>query len=306
MAISVQNVTTHGLQDLSGSSASSFTVTKRLVSDDALDMTDATDLAAIKAAAFGDPLDALVTLTDSNPVGRHRLRQTNVVPVAGSGAKVFDCVGKFDSLYTWVKWNDGASDQAQLALPVEIELDSTPRSVVMYRTGSFTTSPSANLTTTSDIGGTKVDYASKPVPAQIPQMRTKVSLIFDCGRSGSTLVSAYDRIASITGTWNSATFLHWSANTVFCESANISHVRDEIYRTTYIFVWDQWYSCDQIPKTDVWGKYSVDANGSASTVTWKSQYRSTYDHNNIFSDQPVPNLAKWWARKGTWEGWDGT
>ena len=70
MAISVQNVTTHGLQDLSGSSASSFAVTKRLVSDDALDLTDATDLAAIKAAAFGDPLDALVSLTDSNPVGR--------------------------------------------------------------------------------------------------------------------------------------------------------------------------------------------------------------------------------------------
>jgi hypothetical protein len=296
MAITVQNVTMNGVQLNAGGAGSSFTVTKRLVSDKPIDLKVAADVADLKTAAFGDPLDPLVAVTNASDVGRMRLRTTSIVPVPGSASKVFDVVGKYDQLYTWMDISGGT---AALALPVEVEFDATPRSVIMYRTGTFTTSPTADLNTTTDIGGTKVDYASKPVPALIPQMRVRVSLILDVGTTGMTLVSAYDRIATATGKWNGSSFLHWSANTVYLETASVSAIRDEYYRCTYNFVWDFWKACEQVPKTDVNGRAAVDSNGSANTVTWKSQVRGTYDHNLIFNDQPNSTLAKQIALEGS-------
>jgi hypothetical protein len=299
MAITVVSTTMNGWQDSSGSSAPSATVTKRLVSDTALDLKVAADLATLKASAFGDPLDQYVTPpTNANPCGRMRLRTVGVVPVAGGSNKVFDAVGKYDQLYVWMDITAGAGTAA-LALPVEVEFDATPRSVILFRTGTFGTAPAADLNTTADIGGTKVDYASKPVPGLIPQMKVRVSLLLDVATSGMTLVSAYDRIATASGKWNSTSFLHWAANTVYLETATVSHVRDEYYRCTYNFVWDFWKGCEQVPKTDVHGKAAVDSNGQSQTVTWKSQVRGTYDHNLIFNDQPNPTLAKQMALEGS-------
>jgi hypothetical protein len=299
MAITVQNITMNGYQENSPAGASSVTVTKRLVSDTALDLKVAADLATLKAAAFGDPLDSYITTpTNANPVGRMRLRSVGVVPVVGGSNKVFDAAGKYDQLYSWMDISPGGGSAA-LALPVEVEFDATPRAVIMFRTGTFSTSPSADLNTTGDIGGTKVDYASKPVPALISQMRVRVGLMIDVATTGMTLVSAYDRIATATGKWNSTSFLHWASNTVYLETATVSHVRDEYYRCTYNFVWDFWKACEQVPKTDVHGKAAVDSNGQAQTVTWKSQVRGTYDHNLIFNDQPNPTLAKQMALEGS-------
>lgn len=298
MAITVQNVTMNGVQLNAGGTGSSFTVTKRLVSDTAIDLKVAADVATLKAAAFGDPLDPLVTVTNASDVGRMRLRTTSIVPVPGSASKVFDVVGKYDQLYTWMDISAGGG-VAALALPVEVEFDATPRAVIMYRTGTFGTAPTADLNTTTDIGGTKVDYASKPVPALIPQMKVRISLILDVATTGMTLVSAYDRVATASGKWNSASFLHWAANTVYCETANVSAIRDEYYRCTYNFVWDFWKACEQVPKTDVNGRAAVDSNGSANTVTWKSQVRGSYDHNLIFNDQPNATLAKQMALEGS-------
>jgi hypothetical protein len=299
MAITIQSTTMNGFTEAATGAASGFTVTKRLVSDADIDLKVAADLATLKAAAFGDPLDSLVTGTDANPVGRMRLRQTSVVPVAGGRNRVFDAIAKYDQLYTWMDISAGGGSAA-LALPVEVEFDATPRPVLLYRS-PYTTSPAANLNTTTDIGGTKVDYASKPVPGTVPQMRARISLIVDVSRpaQGMSLNGIYDRISSSTGRWNSSDFLHWGPQAVYCETANISHIRDEYYRVTYNFVWDLWYACEQIPKTDVNGKAAVDANGSAVTVTWKSQNRGTYDQNLIFNDQPNPTLAKQIAREGS-------
>ena len=297
MAITVQNVTMNGVQLNAGGAGSSFTVTKRLVSDTPIDLKVAADVATLKTAAFGDPLDPLVTVTNASDVGRMRLRTTSIVPVPGSAGKVFDVVGKYDQLYTWMDISAGGG-AAALALPVEVEFDATPRSVILYRS-PYLTLPSANLNTTTDIGGTKVDYASKPVPGLVPQMRARISLIVDASVTGQTLNSVYDRISSAVGRWNSTDFLHWGANGVYCETANISAIRDEYYRVTYNFVWDLWYACEQIPKTDVNGRAAVDSNGSAITVTWKSQNRGTYDHNGIFNEQPNSTLAKQIAREGS-------
>jgi hypothetical protein len=130
-------------------------------------------------------------------------------------------------------------------------------------------------------------------------MKVRIGLILDVATSGMTLVSAYDRIATATGKWNSTSFLHWASNTVYLEAATVSHVRDEYYRCTYNFVWDFWRACEQTPKTDVHGKAAGDANGAAQEVTWKSQVRGTYDHNLIFNDQPNPTLAKQIAFEGS-------
>jgi hypothetical protein len=301
MAITIQSTTMNGFTEAATGAASGFTVTKRLVSDADIDLKDDANLATLKVAAFGDPLDSLITGTNANPVGRMRLRQTSVVPVAGGRNRVFDAIAKYDQLYTWMKISDPEDEDvtAQLALPVEVEFDATPRSVILFRTGTFGTAPAADLNTTADIGGTKVDYASKPVPGLIPQMKVRVSLLLDVATTGMTLVSAYDRIATASGRWNSTDFLHWAANTVYLETATVSHVRDEYYRCTYNFVWDFWKGCEQVPKTDVHGKAAVDSNGQSQTVTWKSQVRGTYDHNLIFNDQPNSTLAKQIAFEGS-------
>jgi hypothetical protein len=298
MAITIQSTTMNGFTEAATGAASGFTVTKRLVSDADIDLKVAADLATLKAAAFGDPLDPLITGTDANPVGRMRLRQTSVVPVAGGRNRVFDAIAKYDQLYTWMYISAGGGT-ASLALPVEVEFDATPRPVIMYRTGTFTTAPTADLNTTTDIGGTKLDYASKPVPALISQMRVRIGLVLDVATSGMTLVAAYDRIATATGKWNSSSFLHWASNTVYLEAASVTHVRDEYYRCTYNFVWDFWKGCEQVPKTDVHGKAAVNSDGQAQTVTWKSQVRGSYDHNLIFNDQPNATLAKQIALEGS-------
>jgi hypothetical protein len=131
----------------------------------------------------------------------------------------------------------------------------------------------------------------------VPQQTMRISLIIDSTRF--TLTSVFDRVASHSGKWNSAAFVNWGTNTVFCESASISHIRDEYYRVTYLFRSDYWNGCEQQPKIDVWGKHALDANGSAATVLWRSVAFGTIDHNLIFNEQPNPTVAAQWAKEGS-------
>ena len=118
--------------------------------------------------------------------------------------------------------------------------------------------------------------------------------------SGTTLVSVFDKIGALEGKWNSASFPHFSgANWVYCESGNVAHVRDEYYRATFNLKWDLWYGCEQQPKTDVWGKASLDSNGAAQTVTWKSLVRGSADLNQMFDLSSDATLAKQIAREGS-------
>jgi hypothetical protein len=286
-------VTSTALQDASPSGTSGVTVTKRLVSNQVLSLLSSTDVAALKTVAFGDVLDGFAGYDDSVELGRLRLRSTQLVAVPGSEGFVFDAIGRFDTLYVWC---DVPTLGGALHLPVETDVDATPRSVVAYRS-SPTTSPSANLNTTTDIGGGKLDYGGKPVQTTVWQQTLRLSLIIDSSRF--TLTSIFDRVASHQGCWNSASFLHWDPNTVFCESAAISHIRDEYYRATYLFRSDYWNGCDQQPKIDVWGKSEIGADGASSNVTWKSIVYGTIDHNLIFNDQPNATVAKQWAKEGS-------
>ena len=279
---------------------SAFTITKRIAFDTAYDVSVAADLATVKDAVLDDNLTALASLSDANELGRMRLRTLTITPVPNSASKVFDCSARYDGMYAWAALKDlNAAYTSKLVLPIEVDADSNPRTVAMYRSPSFTTNPAADTSTTTDIGGTKVDYGERPVPALVAGIKFRISMVFDSSRT--TLVSLYDRVATHSGRWNSATFLHWtSANSVYCESANISHLRDEYYRVSYVFVWDQWYGAEQVPKVEASGTTARDSNGSATTVTWKNIVRGSIDHNLIFNDQPDSVLAKQIALEGSW------
>lgn len=291
-AIVAQNFAEGGPQQ-----AGTYTVTKRVELDGNVDVENSTHM-AIVMGAFGRPLSSLrATMVKTEPMGMMRLRAVNAVPVIGSSNTVFDVTARYDQLYTWAK----ATGLDTLLLPVEVDFDATPRSVLMYRSPSFSTQPAADLNTTTDIGGTKVDYAGKPIQALIPQMTVRVSVVFDASGTNSsmTLVSVYDKIATLSGKWNNATFLHWSTNQVFCESGSVSHIRDEYYRATFNLRWDLWYGCEQQPKTDVWGKAAVDSNGAATTVTWKSLVRSTANLGLMFDLSNDPTAAAQIAKEGS-------
>ena len=291
-AIVAQNFSEGGPQQ-----AGTYTVTKRVELNGNVDVEDSTHM-AIVLGAFGRPLSSLrATMVKTEPMGMMRLRSVNAVPVIGSSNTVFDVTARYDQLYTWAK----ATGLDTLLLPVEVDFDATPRSVLMYRSPSFSTFPAADLNTTTDIGGTKVDYAGKPIQALIPQMTVRVSLVFDASaqNSGLTLVGVYDKIATCSGRWNTTSFLHWGANQVYCESGSVSHIRDEYYRATFNLRWDLWYGCEQQPKTDVWGKPAIDSNGAATTVTWKSLVRSGVNLNTMFDLSNNPTAAAQIAKEGS-------
>jgi hypothetical protein len=299
MATTKISIISQGYTEATANGTSQYVVTKRCVFDTAYDISVFGEMQVVKAAAFGDCYTLLATSLASNELGRMRIRSVSVSPVPGSADKIFDVIARYDTLYSWVPLNSLGAYSSTLSLPVDVSMDCTPRQVTMYRSPTFGTSPSANLNGTTDIGGTKVDYAAKPVQALVPSVRFSVSMVFDT--KVTTLVTLYDDVATATGCWNSAAFMHWgSANQVYCESGNISHIRDEFYRVSFVFVWDQWYGCEQVPKTDVSGNAAVDSNGSATTVTWKSLVRNTYNHNNIFNHREDSALAKQIALEGSW------
>ena len=297
-AITRSAIVAQNFNDGGPSQASTYTVVRRVVMDGTVDVENATQMALV-LGAFGAPLSKLrgsMVLTER--MGMMRLRSVTAQPVPGNQSSVFDVTARYDQLYTW----NVATGLAKLQLPVEVDLDATPRSVLMYRSPSFTTQPSADLNTTADIGGTKVDFAGKPIQALVPQMTMRVSIITDISavNSGVTLVSVFDKISTLSGKWNSTSFPHFvSANYVYCESASLAHVRDEYYRATFNLRWDLWYGCEQQPKTDVWGKPALDSNGAANAVTWKSLVRGSANLNTMFDLSSDATVAAQIAKEGS-------
>ena len=290
-------------QSFTEGSSPALIQTYRMESSASLAINNAADYQSLLSAIPGGAyhLKPFTTLSDTSRYGRLRLRNINAVPLPATNGKIVDMQLRYDSMYVWAEIA-GEDVVSQLALPVEVEFDSTPRAVTMYRSATtFGTPPTADLNTTADIGGTKVDYAGKPVQAFIPALTVRISLVVDVSRpGGTTLVSLYDTVATAAGRWNSTTFNYWGALGVYCESANLAPIRDEFYRVSYVLKWDKWYGCEQVPKTDVNGRAAVDSNGAANVVTWKSLIRGSIDLNVIYNDTPNPTLAKQWAKEGSW------
>lgn len=277
-----------------------ISLTRRVVSDTALDMTVGADFAQLQAH-LGLPLKLLNTWSTTTLLGTMRLRQTQINPHMGGKGKIFDVTQQFDSMYRWTNIAAGGGTD-QYVLPVSVAFEYAERPVQVWRNATFTTSPSANANTSTDIGGTKVDRSGKPVEQTVNSVTFKLSLVVDCSGtiSGQTLTSLYDDIDTVRGKWNSATFLHWSANKLLCTAADVSHIRDEYYRASYSFLWDEWLLCDQKPNLDVDGYPIMDTNKQVKDVYWASRQRSTTDFNGIFDTQPNVTIAKQMAKEGSY------
>ena len=282
----------------SDSGTNSFIVQKRLVASEALDGLSSADTASIIDAASANPLQLYGTFGTASLFGPLRVRDAKVVTVPNSGGKIFDVAVTYNTEYTWA-YNTGAVAENQInkyILPVSTEMESSERIVQAWRTGTFTT-PTYNLNSSTDIAGTKVDEGGKPVEMRINAVDFKVSLIIDTTQY--TLTTLYDQISSGYNRWNSQPFLHFIANTVYNTGAALSHIRDEFYRVTYSYRYDEWRDCSQEAVRDGEGFIIGDGSTHAATVYWRSQIRGTYDHNAIFNSQPDVPVAKQIAKEGS-------
>lgn len=298
MATTVSTMSTQ-FTDVGPSGQMSIAVHKRVVSTKVLDYLLDADVKEIRDAACGEPLSRLLgaAWSSSSLLSAMRLRQYTITPVAGGQGKIFDVQCIYNTEYVWANISGGGGTD-QLMLPVQVEFEAGERIAQLYR-NSPTTTPSANLNTAANIGGTSVDEQGKPVQIRIPTMDVRISMIIDSSNlsGGGTLTPLYDTIATAAGRWNSTTFLYWNANQVFCTTANLTHVRDEFYRASFVFRWDQWYDCEQIVQCDNDG-YPFLLAGKASTVYWKSLVRGTFDHNTIFNASANAVLAKQVCKEG--------
>jgi hypothetical protein len=109
-----------------------------------------------------------------------------------------------------------------------------------------------------------------------------------------------DAVSTVRGRWNDATFLWFSANSVYCTSANVSHIRDEYYRASFCFVWDQYFDCSQYPQVDNDGHIYGDGSGHAKNVYWKSLKRSNATFGLIFNLCPDATVAAQMAKEGSY------
>jgi hypothetical protein len=298
MAFTVTSTRMHQMSDSTMSGTPAVIVTKRLVSDTQIDLLVNPNYDTVATAAFGNLHSSLyATPTDMQRLGRHRLRTVQVQPVEGSDEKVFDCVARYDTMYVWQKnaaIADGTPAFSELYLPLDVEFQSTPRQALVHRSKAFGTNPAINLNTTTDIGGTKVDTGGKPIVQEIRQQRVRISFIYDSARSASSqsVYHAQGEVDAAASTWNSAQFLWFPANKLLCESGSVAHVRDEFYRVTFNFLWDEWFLCEQIPARDPYGLAAQDVDSKAKTVFWKSITRSTYNVTSIFNQMGNATLAK--------------
>lgn len=280
---------------------SSYTATVRVVPSSKPDTTASAgyDTIIADAVATGDikyPGVLLETFSRTSYLGPLRSRRITVVPVnPTNGATVFDVTMHADTDYFYA----GNAGTRQWILPVSTEFEVSDREIELWRT-SYTTNPSANINSTTDIGGTSTTTGGKPITFKAQQIDVKVSIVVDTENGPSNLISLYDRINTVKDKWNSASFLHWqSPNLVFCTGANITQVRDEFYRVTYHYRWDQLFDAVQEPERDRQGQiYFTAGTDDPRAVYWVSPYRATTDHNNIFNDAFDSTIAKKMAKEG--------
>lgn len=278
--------------------------TRRVKASNAIDLSVAADAKALRDAA-GKPLDPFTTFSTVNFLGTLRLRTQQFAYVPGGAGRIFDVVQQYDTAYRWSNnKGTGTLPADQYVLPIESSFEARSREVEVWRNKSWTTQPEADLNNATDIGGSKIDNAGIPVKATVAQTFFRLSLLVDVSGSqnNQTLVSLYDGLDLIRGKWNNDTFLHWPQKRVFCESADLAHVRDEFYRATYVFIWDEWYMCDQVPQRDRDGFPTLGSGPPyrASDVRWASRTRFTTDFTTrVFGTQPSATIAEQIAKEGT-------
>jgi len=277
----------------------SYTETRRVVmsSKQTLDSTGFNAVLAI--ANFKQPGQLLETFSMTTVLGTMRCRSLNVVPVNRTSLDVFDVTMNADTDYQWLVPKAGFGGR-QYVLPVTTEFEANEREAELWRR-QYTINPAFNKNdTTTDIGGTSTTTGGKPMIQKVKVIDVRVSLLIDTANGPSNLIAVYDTISSVKNKWNSANFLYWSPNQVFCTNASITNMREEIYRITYSFRWDAWYDCVQEPRRDRQGSIFFDTGtDDPSDVFWRSDYRESADLNQIYNDTFDSTVTKEMAREGS-------
>lgn len=289
---------------MAGSHALQFN--RRVKSSTVLDLSVQADAATLSNYA-GLPMRLYpASFSTTTYLGTLRLRTTQTAYVPGGGGKLFDVQQQYDTMYRWTNMpgaGTGSVPANQYVLPIESGFEARTRDVEVWR-ASPVTSPTANQNSASHIGGTAVDTSGVPVKSTIMQTTYRLSMIVDASgaQNSQTLTSLYDDVSSIRGKWNTNTFLHWSPQTLVCEAADLSHVRDEFWRATYLFIWDEWFLCDQMPQRDRDGFPTLGSGPPyhASDVRWKSVVRGTADFSVVWGTQPNATIAEQMAKEGTY------
>lgn len=260
---------------------------------------DASGLASvITASGFNSPGQLLTAFSRTTVVGTMRVRRLSVQPVPNSTLDIFDVTMSADTDYQWLTPKAGTGSR-QYVLSVASEWEHNEREVELWRT-SYTTQPSANLNGNTDIGGTSTTTGGKPITKRINVTDCKVTMIIDTSAGPSNIAQVRDTISLVKDKWNSANFVGFAPNTVFCTAANIVQMREEFYRVTYQFRRDEWFDCVQEPRRDIQGQiFFQSGTDDPSTVYWRSETRGTYDLNAIFNDTFDSTIAKDMAAKGS-------
>jgi hypothetical protein len=300
MAITA-TVTYQGWKDASPAGTQTFEKRWRAVSDFPISVESDVALAQIRDATCGEPLKALVPWAITGLNKTLRLRDYQIIPVPGSANTVFEVVAAYRSEYKWADISGGGGSD-KLHLPVTIDMTAGERTLQAWRTDgggvSFALPPSYIYGKSFDIGGERIDDAGKPTMVRVPTIDVRITQTIDVSRT--TLVSIYDKISTVRGTWNSQIFLHWNPYEVFCTSATVSPMYDEFYRVSYVFHWDWWKGCSQTPQYDTTGRPVIDgANRTAKFVFWTGLKRSWVNHNIIFDDNTDSALATQIAFEGS-------
>jgi len=277
----------------------SYSETRRVTMGTKTTIDDAGIASVISASGFKSPGQMLETFSRSVPFGAMRCRSVSVAPIPSTTLEVFDVTMVADTDYQWATPKAGTGSR-QYMLPISAEFEANEREAELWRR-QYTVNPEKNKNdTTTDIGGTSTTTGGKPLIQKVKVIDVKVSMVIDTSNGPSNLIAVYDTVSSVKNKWNSAVFLHWQPNQVFCTNATVTQMRDEFYRVTYSFRWDAWYDCSQEPERDLSGfiQYQPSSDDPLK-VCWRSDYRESYDLNAIFNDSFDATIAKDMAKKGS-------
>ena len=277
----------------------SYTETRRVTMASKTTLDSSGFSSVVSASNFKQPGQLLETFSRTTPLGTMCCRSLSVVPVNRSVLDVFDVTMNADTDYQWLVPKAGTGSR-QYVLPVTTEFEANEREAELWRR-EYTVQPEKNKNdTTTDIGGNSTTTGGKPLIQKVKVIDVRVSFMIDTANGPANLIAVYDTISNVKNKWNSAQFLYWPANQVFCTGAQITNVREEIYRITYSFRWDAWFDCVQEPKRDRQGTIYFDSGtDDPSDVYWRSDYRDSFDLNSIYNDSFDSTIAKEMAREGS-------
>ena len=185
-------------------------------------------------------------------------------------------------------------------LPASIELQSSMRSMTVYRRNP-STGPSLTLDiSAADIGGDPMATYGIFGTVQVPQMRIRVRLIRDAIVNNISAIST--KMQTILNTKNSNTFFGYSAGSLICDGASMIHLGGNYYEVIFDLLYDSYNHHEQVPLYMADGSIDISTDGvNAKEVKWKRYTREAVDFDTVwFGETSGTGNLKDTTLKGYW------